>query len=154
MDSDYIQLVIQNTINSWYYMSFLWTKQIIKRTKMSLMQKCFHQRYYVNFLVSEYISFNLLRHAPDWWGENVINGNFSWFFKSKYLKYLRYIQSKQKSELSISNKLWNHVFRSGSWIIYFHILFFSVTYLVYILFLLVCGNYQLTSKIGRCRNPL
>ena len=76
MDSDYIQLVIQNTINSWYYMSFLWTKQIIKRTKMSLMQKCFHQRYYVNFLVSEYLSFNLQSHAPDWWEKNVIDGYF------------------------------------------------------------------------------
>ena len=31
---------------------------------------------------------------------------------------------------------------------------FSVTYLVYILFLLICGNYPLTSKMGRCRNLL
>ena len=31
---------------------------------------------------------------------------------------------------------------------------FSVMYLVYILFLLVCGNYLLTLKMGRCRNPL
>ena len=31
---------------------------------------------------------------------------------------------------------------------------FSGTYLVYILFLLVCGNYPLTSKRGRCRNLL
>ena len=31
---------------------------------------------------------------------------------------------------------------------------FSVTYLVYILFILVCGNYPLTSKRERCRNLL
>ena len=76
MDLDSIQLVMQNTINSWYHMSFMWTKQIIKRTKMSLMHKCFHQRYYVNFLVSEYLSFNLQSHAPDWWEKNVIDGYF------------------------------------------------------------------------------
>ena len=31
---------------------------------------------------------------------------------------------------------------------------FLGTYLVYIYFLLVCGNYALTSKRGRCRNLL
>ena len=31
---------------------------------------------------------------------------------------------------------------------------FSGTYMVYILFLLVCGNYPLTSKRGGCRNLL
>ena len=31
---------------------------------------------------------------------------------------------------------------------------FLVTYLVYIFFLLVCGNYPLTSKRGKCRNLL
>ena len=31
---------------------------------------------------------------------------------------------------------------------------FSVTYLVYILFILVCGSYPLTSKRGRYRNIL
>ena len=30
--------------------------------------------------------------------------------------------------------------------------YFVVTYLVYILFILVCGNYPLTLKRGRCRN--
>ena len=30
LESDYIQRVIQNTINTWYYMSLLWTKQTIK----------------------------------------------------------------------------------------------------------------------------
>ena len=32
LGSDYIQPVIQNTINSWDYMNLLWTKRIIKRT--------------------------------------------------------------------------------------------------------------------------
>ena len=37
LDSDSIQPVIHNTINSWYYTNLLWTKRIIKRTKISLM---------------------------------------------------------------------------------------------------------------------
>ena len=47
---------------------------------MSLVQICFHQRYYINFLVYEYISFNLNFHAPDLWGKissTVISPDFS-----------------------------------------------------------------------------
>ena len=132
----------------------LWTKFIIKRTKMSLMQKQFHQLYCFNFLISEYLSFNQQSHSHYKWNKNIIDGSFSRFFKSKYLKYIKYIHSEQKYELSISNKMWQHVFRSGSRIIYFHIFVFSVLYLVYTFFLLLCGNYPLTSKSGRCRNLL
>ena len=34
-------------------------------------------------------------------------------FESIYLKYIKSLQSERKSELSISNKMWQHVFRSG-----------------------------------------
>ena len=66
LDSDSIQPVIHNTINWWDYMNFLWTKRIIKRIKISSMQRKFHQRYYVNFLISKYLSFNWQIHSRDW----------------------------------------------------------------------------------------
>ena len=75
-DSDYVQPVIKNTINSWCYMNLLWTKRIMKRSKISLMQQNFHQRYYVNFLISEFPYCNRQNHARNWWNENFIKSFF------------------------------------------------------------------------------
>ena len=54
---------------------------------------------------------------------------------------------QKKIDLSILNDMWPHVFRSevGSCFLYF-----LVTYLSYIWFLLVCGNFPLTLNTGRC----
>ena len=145
--------MIYNTINTWDYMKLLWTKRIIMRSKLSSIYQKYDWRYYINFLISEYLYFNRQIHAHDWWNKNAIDG-FSRFFKSIYLKYLKYLQSEREYELSISNKMWQRVFISGGGIIYFHIFSLSVTYLIYILFFLVYGNYPLTSKKGRCRNLL
>ena len=76
--------------------------------------------------------------------ENFIDG-FYLFFKSWYLKYTKYIESEGKFGLSISNEMWRHVFWSkvGSCM---YIYFDYVTGLYF--FILVCGNYPLTSKRG------
>ena len=68
-------------------------------------------------------------HACDWWiffSKMVFST-----FKPIYLKYLKSLQYRWKSELSISNEIWQHVFRYevGS-----YIFIFSVTCLVYIFF--------------------
>ena len=118
MDSYFVLPVIQNTIKSWYYMNLFWTRRIIKRTNISLMHQKYHQRYYINFLMSEYLSFNWQNHTCYWWNEKVVDGSISRFFKSIYLKYVKFLQSGRKSELSISNKMGQHVFRYRSMIIY------------------------------------
>ena len=97
LDSDYIQPLIQNTINSWDWMNLLWTKWMIKISKISLMQEKRHQRYYGNFLVSENLSFNLQSYAGDQWDENFIYGSFIDFK----------INISQTSQIStIRTKIW------------------------------------------------
>ena len=123
----------------------------------SSMERKRHQRYYINILISAYLSCN--------WQERLVIDESRLrsmerkhyrrilsIFKSRYLKYPKSLESNRKFELRISNEMWQHIFRSvvGSYILKF----FSVTYLVYIFFLIVCGNYPLTSKRGRCRNLL
>ena len=50
--------------------------------------------------------------ARDQWNENIIDV-FYRFFKSWYLKYHKYIESEHKFKLSISNEMWQHIFRSA-----------------------------------------
>ena len=138
IDTEHYQLMILNV--------FL-NKQIIKRDKILLIQRKCHWQYFVYFLISEYVSFNQQIHARDRWNENVIDG-FSQFFESIYLKYLEPLQYERKYEISISNKIWQHVFRSGSRMIYFHIFVFSVTYLVYIFFFLYVVIIHLLRREG------
>ena len=123
LDPDNTQPVIHNTINSWDYMNLLWTKRIIKRTKMSPMQWICHRRYHVNILIYVYLSFNLQIHARDRQKKYHQQIFFS-MFKIKNLKYLKYLQSERKYELSISKKMWQHVYRSGSRIKCFHLFIF------------------------------
>ena len=73
-DSDFIQIVRQNTIKSWDYMNSLWNKWIIDTTYCassgvnlnkagaSFMERKYHQRYYINILVSGYLWLNWQEH--------------------------------------------------------------------------------------------
>ena len=71
----------------------------------SMEQKC-HQRYYINIIVSEYLSFNLqewlaiygagLRSMEQKRYRRVLS-----IFKSGYLKYSKYLESECKFELII-----------------------------------------------------
>ena len=72
-------------------------------------------------------------------------------FKSIYLKYIQYIQSRKKFEPSISKDMWPHVFRSK---VRSYFPCFLVTYLAYTFFLLIWDNFLFTLKTGRCWNPL
>ena len=121
-----------------------------------MKQKC-HQRYYKKILVSDYLSFNRQeRLVINEDGSQSMKQKLYWqllsIFKSGYLKYSKSLESERKFELSISNKIWQHVFRyRESDHIFSH---FLGTYLVYILFLLVCSKYLITLKNGRWRNLL
>ena len=147
---------------------------------ISPMQQKSHQRYYVHFIISEYLSSHqqstLAIDAEKILSAAVLICIFThiWIYiplsskhartyqqqdglfylrvffsnpKSIYLKYLKYLQSRRKFELSISKYMRPFVFRSGAGS---YIFIFLVTYLNYILFLLVCDNFPLTSKKGRC----
>ena len=130
LDLDFIQLVRQNTINSWDYMNSLRNKWIIeiiyyanshvnlnKVGTSSIKRKC-HCRYYIHILVSTYLSLNWqerltineagLRSMEQKRYQRVLP-----IFKSQCLKYSKYLESECKFELSISNEMWQHVFRSG-----------------------------------------
>ena len=79
-------------------------------------QKC-HQRYYINVPISAYLSFNLQEQlAIDEAGSQSMEPKryrrVLSIFKSRYLKYLKYIESNRTFELSISNEMWQYVFRS------------------------------------------
>ena len=107
----------------------------LNKVGASLMEQECHQRYDINILISAYLSRN--------WQERLVidesrlrlmeQKHYRWvwsIFKSRYLKYSKSLESNRKFELSILNKMWQHVFRSvvGSYILNF----FLVTYLVYI----------------------
>ena len=103
--------------------------KIGSRSQISSMQIKFHRRYYVDFLIYEYLSHGQQSTlAID--ATKITLSVFS-TFKSIYLKYLKYLQSGRKFELSISNDMWSYFFRykAGSFIF-----IFSVTFLVYIFF--------------------
>ena len=116
-------------------------------------QNC-HRQYYINILVSTYLSFN-------WQERLAIDESGSWsmgkksyrrilsIFKSRYLKYFKYLKSKRKFELSISKNV-TTCFQIRSWIIYFHIFWVRTCFFPPI----VCGNYPLNSKRGRFRSIL
>ena len=116
---------------------------------MSLMQQEYHWGYYIIFLISKYWSRDqqsmLTINAPK------MSSTFFSAPKSIYLKYLQYLQSGHKFEISIQNDIWLHVFRSE---VGLYIFIFLITYLVYSLFLIVCGNFPLTLNTGMCWNLL
>ena len=121
------------------------------------MEKKCHRRYYINILVSGYLSFNWQeRLAIDKYGSRSIEWKLYRqvlyiIFKSRYLKYFKSLESERKFELSVSNEMWQHVFRYG---VGSYISHFLGTHLAYILFHLLCVNYPLTSKRGRWINLL
>ena len=84
------------------------------------------------------------------WNENVIDGFylFSNYDTSNIPNLLNLnvnssLAPQKKCDNMFSDPKWDHIFSH-----------FLGTYLVYIFFLLVCGNYPLTSKRARCRNLL
>ena len=103
LDSDYIQPVIQNTINSLDFMNLFWTKPITKRTKMSLMQQKCHQWYYVNFFIYEYLSFNWKIHGHNRWNKDVIDGYFL-DFSNKYISNISNIYNPNEN-MSIESQI-------------------------------------------------
>ena len=100
------------------------------------MEQTCHWRYYINTLVSAYLSLN-------WQERLAIDKSGSWsmeqkryrrvlsIFKSLYLKYFKSIESERKFELSISNGMWQKISDPDSDHIFSH---FLGTQLVYILF--------------------
>ena len=77
--------------------------KIGSRSQISSMQIKFHRRYYVDFLIYEYLSHGQQSTlAID--ATKITLSVFS-TFKSIYLKYLKYLQSGRKFELSISNDM-------------------------------------------------
>ena len=98
----------------------------LNKNGASLMKLKCHWRYYINILISIYLSFNWKeRLAIDKAGSQSMKRNvidkFYLIFKSWYLKYIKYLESERKFELSISKEMWQHVFRSvvGSYIFTF-----------------------------------
>ena len=150
-------------------MNSLWNKWIFKTISRrissvnlnkngapSMKRKC-HRRYYINIIVSIYLSF-------DWQERLAINKSGSRFDETKTLSTSYVLFSKHNTSILsiLSNPNVNSSLASQTKCdnvfsypqldhIFSH---FSGTYLVYILCLLVCGNYPLTPKRGRCRNLL
>ena len=101
-----------------------------------------HKYYRVNIFIV-----NLKRAACDWWSWLAIDETktllTSYILFSNHNTSILSNLSKTKCDNVFSYPESDHIFSH-----------FLGTYLVYILFLLVCGNYPLTSKRGRCRNLL
>ena len=129
----------------------------LNKVGASLMERKCHWRYYINILISAYLLCNwqerlVINEARSLSMEQKRYRRVLSIFKSRYLKYPKYLESNHNFELSISNEMWQHVVRS---VVRSYIFtFFSGKYLVYILFLLVCGDYPLTLKRRSCRNLL
>ena len=135
-------------------MNFLWTKRIIKRSKISSMQKKCHCRYYVNFLISVYLPFNRKIHTCDRWNKNVIDVFLD--FLNQNISNISNIYNPNVNPSLESQKKCDNMFSYplvGSYIFTFFSIFQLLTWFIY-KFLLVCGNYWLTYERGRCRNLL
>ena len=88
--------------------------------------------------------------ACDRWNKNVIDG-FYLFSNQNTSNIQNILNPNVNSSLASQTKCDNTFSNPQSDHIFSH---FSGTYLVYILFLLVCGNYPLISKREMCRNLL
>ena len=121
------------------------------------MEQNFLCRYYINILVSVYLSFNLQeRLAIDKAGSQLMRQKrcrrvFIYYSNQDTSNITNLSNMNVNLSLSSQTKCDNMFSDPESDQIFSH---FSGTYLVYILFLLVCDNYPLTSKRGRCRNIL
>ena len=84
----------------------------------SSMERKFHWQYYINILVSGYLLFNwqerlVIDEAESRSMEQKRYRRVLSILKSWYLKYSKYLESESKFKLSISKKMWQHVFRSA-----------------------------------------
>ena len=121
----------------------------------SMERKC-HRRYYINISISEYLSWN-------WQERLAINEARSRPMKKKVINRFYLFSNHNTSNIpNILNPTVNLSLASQtkcenifSDLYLDHIFHIFLGYLPgYILFLLVCGNYTLTLKRGRCRNLL
>ena len=97
----------------------------------------------------------LTRAACNWWSWIAIDGTKTLSTGFIYFSYHDTSNIPNLSNLNLNSSLASQTKRDNIFSdpesdhIFSHL---SGTYLVYILFLLICGNYPLTSKRGRCRN--
>ena len=128
----------------------------LNKVGASSMERKFHRRYYINILLSAYLSFNWQeRLAIDEDGLRLME-------RKRYWQVLSFSNHDTSNIPNLSNpnvnlslaypKKCDNMFSDlKSDHIFSH---FSGTYLVYILFIIVWGNYPLTLKKGSCRNLL
>ena len=127
------------------------------------MERKFHRRYYINIFVSKYLSFNWQeRLAINEAGSQFMERKRYWqvlsTFKSRYLKYPKSLESERKFDLSISNEMWQHVFRPavGSYIFtffgYVPGLYFFNSYLVIVPLLRRGGGFRYLLSIDSLLN--
>ena len=84
----------------------------------SLMERRCHWWYYINIFVYIYLLCNWqdllainesgLQSTEQKYYRRVLS-----ILKSRYLKYTKYLLNERKSDISISNEMWQRVFRSG-----------------------------------------
>ena len=119
---------------------------------MLLMQRKCHRRYYVNLLIYEYISYGKQ-------GMLAINGtkiSSTGFINilNQYISNISNLYNPEENLRLASQTKCDIMFSYLKSDYIFSHFCFSVTHLVYIFFIIVCGNYPLTSKRGRCRTLL
>ena len=131
--------------------TWLLTKRIIKRSKMSLMKQKCHWRYCVNFLISKCTSLNWQSHTFNRWIENFIDGFYR--FLNQYISNISNIyNSNVNMSLASQTKCDNMISDPG---VGSYIFTFPPSYVPGLcIFLLVCVKYPLNLKRGRCRNLL
>ena len=103
--------------------------------KMSLIRRKCHQ-YCINTSITWYITIltAINKAHPHMYLTRLFilhDSFFIFMLKSIYLKYLKSLLNRQKSEPSISNDMWPHVFGSE---VRSHFICFLITYLAYIYF--------------------
>ena len=115
---------------------------------------------FINGYITTYISSCLNIYPVIDKARSRVSKTRRFYFTRKFgFLYFRINISQISTISTIWTKIWAYhiewyvttCFQIQSWIIFF---VFFVTYLAYILFLLVCENFTLTLKTGRCRNPL
>ena len=130
-----IQYLVWNQALTWIRLAHhRWNENVIDDTTLIFL----YPRIYLSIDKSGLRSINLARNR---WNENVIDKLYL-IFKSRYLKYFISLKSERKFELSISNEMWQHIFRYpvGSYIF---------TFLTY-----VPGLYFVSSRMWQLSNYL
>ena len=121
--------------------------KVITRGKISWMKRKRHRQYYQNLLISEYLSY-IRQGTLAIYGTKISLTGLSIFqINISQISTIRKnmsLASQTKCDIIFSDPKSDHIFPH----------FFSVTYMAYILFVLIFGNDPLDSKRGRCWNQL